>query len=639
MQMEGNTVAAGKPQVGIVKVSPEGLIVAINAIISEMLGWSPSEVIGRPWDMMIHPEDRGEIGRRIHEPAADHLPHAIGRRLLRKDGTTFDADLSIQRVEGIEDHSRNTIVLLHESAQREMLQHAVEASESLSRSVLDSLPGSVAVIDGAGWIVAVNEGWRQFARENGGSSQDIAGVGLNYFKSCEAASSDEEGSSGAAINANIRMVLEGKSPAYSLEYPCHSATEQRWFLMSVHRLRGSLAGAVISHQSITQRRVAEDKLRASEARLSAILDTAMVGILTVDHRFRIIAFNAEAEVIFGYRADEVLGQPIDCLIPVSQRSVHSRHVAAFAEGQSTHMAMRNWREVNGLRKDGSLVPLMAGLSKVTVEGVTTMTVIFRDMTDISDAEREQVRLTNERALELLKAETANLAKSKFLATMSHELRTPLNAIIGFSALMRSETFGPINNPTYSEYVADINTSGTHLLSLINDILDLSRIEAGRFEYELQPLDPTLLLHEAGSLLKSLAIEKSVELVDPDSAPLPSIHADRRATHQILTNIIGNAIKFTNAGGRVLLQAESADDGMVALCVSDNGRGIPAEKIAELGQPFVQLGSAHTRDQGGTGLGLAICKSLARGMGGSISLESEVGQGTTVRLLLPRERLP
>jgi PAS domain S-box-containing protein len=636
MQIDGNSVVTGKPQFGIVKVSPEGLIVAINTMISEQLGWTPSEVIGRPWDVMVHPEDRGEIGQRIHEPPADNLPHAIGRRLLRKDGTTFEADLSIQRVTGVEDHSRNTIVLLHGSAQRELLQHALEASESLSRSVLDSLPGSVAVIDDAGLIVAVNEGWRQFARENGGSRQDIAGVGLNYFKICEAACSNEEDANGASINANIRMVLSGKSPSYTLEYPCHSPTEQRWFLMSVHRLRGSLAGAVISHQSITQRRVAEDKLRASEARLSAILDTAMVGILTVDRQFRIIAFNAEAEVIFGYRADEVMGQQIDCLIPVSQRNIHGKHAAAFAEGQSTHMAMRNWREVSGLRKDGTLVPLMAGLSKVTVEGVTTMTVIFRDMTDISEAEREQVRLTNEKALELLKAETANLAKSKFLATMSHELRTPLNAIIGFSALMRSEAFGPINNPTYSEYVADINTSGTHLLSLINDILDLSRIEAGRFEYELQPLDPTLLLHEAGSLLRSLAIEKSVDLIDPDCAPVPAVRADRRATHQILTNIIGNAIKFTNAGGKVQLLVELTEDGMVALRVSDNGRGIPAEKIAELGQPFVQLGSALTRDQGGTGLGLAICRSLAKGMGGSITLESELGKGTTVRLLLPRD---
>ncbi|WP_374379544.1 ATP-binding protein [Dongia sp.] len=386
-------------------------------------------------------------------------------------------------------------------------------------------------------------------------------------------------------------------------------------------------------QDITERKTAEQALIASEARLSSILDTAMVGIITVNEEFKVTVFNAEAEAILGYRASEILGQPIDRLIPLPNRADHGHKMRAFAEGERSRQKMSNWRKVNGLHRSGTLVPLMAGISKVRVGDSLSMTVIFRDMSEVLEAEAGLRKLAEEREIQLKKAETANRAKSQFLATMSHELRTPLNAIIGFASLIENETLGPVGNEKYREYIHDVHESGRHLLSLINDILDLSRIEASRYDFEIVPVDTTVAMREAATLMEAIAAQKAISLEIQEGSSGSMVLGDRRAIHQILTNLIGNAIKFTHKGGKVRVEVQR-DGGWLALVVSDNGRGIPADRIADFGQPFVQVQGAHSRDQGGSGLGLAICKGLARGMDGNIKIDSEMGKGTRVHLILP-----
>jgi len=386
------------------------------------------------------------------------------------------------------------------------------------------------------------------------------------------------------------------------------------------------SGSLVMRQSLRRRQATQHSLKLSEARLSAILDTAMVGIISLNERYRIVSFNHEAEKILGYSAAEMLGQPIDRLIPLPDRDAHHTHVQSFLAGEADHRVMSSWRTVSGLHKDGTLVPLMVGISKIKLGDRITMTAIFRDMGEIRDAEERLQQLASDRELQLRRAQAANQAKSQFLATMSHELRTPLNAIIGFSSLIKSEIFGPIANEKYREYIRDVHASGEHLLSLINDILDLSRIEASKYEFEIRPIDPVAAMIEVAMLLEPLALEKTIALVMPEAIPGCDVLGDRRAVHQILLNLIGNAIKFTADGGRVQLQVElRRQDDTIALVVSDNGRGIPADRLADLGQPFVQVQGAYTRDQGGSGLGMAICKSLAKGMNGSIELESELGR--------------
>jgi two-component system, cell cycle sensor histidine kinase PleC len=239
----------------------------------------------------------------------------------------------------------------------------------------------------------------------------------------------------------------------------------------------------------------------------------------------------------------------------------------------------------------------------------------------------------------LGAERANRSKSQFLANMSHELRTPLNAIIGFAELLHNQTFGPIQQPRYVEYAQDIHASGVHLLSLINDILDMAKIEAGRVELNEGRVRLSECIAASARLVRHRAAEARVSLAIHLDEDLPDLIADERAVRQILLNLIGNAIKFTPADGSVRVSAR-LEAGCVELSVVDTGIGIAAEHLATVLTPFGQVANELTRDHAGTGLGLPLVKSLAELHGGSFGLSSEVGRGTaTVRFPAWRAAMP
>ncbi len=234
------------------------------------------------------------------------------------------------------------------------------------------------------------------------------------------------------------------------------------------------------------------------------------------------------------------------------------------------------------------------------------------------------------------AEEANRTKSAFLANMSHELRTPLNAIIGFSDAIKQQLFGPVGNQRYLEYVNDIYASGSHLLSLINDILDMSKIEAGKYELRTEPIDAAEVADASVRFVRVRAEEAGVAL-DVDAPAGITVHADVRALKQILLNLLTNAIKFTPKGGRVGLTVRGARD-WIEFVVADTGIGIPAKDLPRLGHRFEQVDNALTRRKEGTGLGLALCRSLAELHSGEITIDSAVGKGTVVVVRLPiRER--
>jgi two-component system cell cycle sensor histidine kinase PleC len=230
------------------------------------------------------------------------------------------------------------------------------------------------------------------------------------------------------------------------------------------------------------------------------------------------------------------------------------------------------------------------------------------------------------------AEQANRAKSSFLANMSHELRTPLNAVIGFSEMIRSELFGSLGDARYREYAGLIHGAGSHLLDLISDILDMSKIEAGKLELNLERVDTALVVRECTELLAERAEAGGVTvLANLGKAPV-FFEADRRAVKQILLNLLSNAIKFTPERGRVLISARSAGDAC-CLTVEDTGIGIAADELARIGTPFVQLSNNPGRHPG-TGLGLALVRALAEMHGGTFRIVSEEGIGTTVTVTLP-----
>lgn len=261
---------------------------------------------------------------------------------------------------------------------------------------------------------------------------------------------------------------------------------------------------------------------------------------------------------------------------------------------------------------------------------------FRAQKDLLIAELAESTSISDEARR--RAEAANKAKSRFLATMSHELRTPLNAILGFSEVMSKEIMGPLQNPTYREYAENIHSSGSHLLNLINEILDLSRIEAGRYELNEGTVSVQDVLDDCQSLLKLRAETKGLTIVEDFDRSVPQIWADERAIRQICLNLLSNAIKFTPRGGKVTLTVRSTEDGGQMVRVSDTGPGIPKEELPKVMQAFGQGSLAHQTAEGGTGLGLPIVKSLMELHGGSLELVSELEVGTEATIYIPAKRV-
>ena len=263
-------------------------------------------------------------------------------------------------------------------------------------------------------------------------------------------------------------------------------------------------------------------------------------------------------------------------------------------------------------------------------------IAFRVQKDLLISELEEEKLMSDEARR--RAESANRAKSRFLATMSHELRTPLNAIMGFSEVMRDQVLGDLENPIYRDYSKSIHDSGQHLLNLINEILDLSRIEAGKYDLTEEAVHLSGIAEDCYRLLRLRVQAKGQTVVENYDSNLPQVWADERAMRQICLNLISNAMKFTPRGGRITLTATATEDGGQLFSVRDTGPGIPAHEIPKVLQAFGQGSLAHETAEGGTGLGLPIVKNLIELHGGTLQLKSELRKGTEAIVTLPKPRV-
>ncbi len=357
------------------------------------------------------------------------------------------------------------------------------------------------------------------------------------------------------------------------------------------------------------------------AQLQGILSIADDAVVCFDQKLHIVLFNHGAEMIFGWTREEAIGQMIDLLLPPQVRAGHSKLVHEFGRSGDIARRMGDRRSISGMRKNGEEFPAEASISKLETEGTVIYTAILRDIT---------VQVARERELQTAKerAEAAMQAKSMFLANMSHEIRTPLNAVIGMTSLLLNTRI----DDEQRDYAETVRASSEALLTIINDILDYSKIEVGKLEIEHYPFDLRRCLEEAMDLISAEAGEKNINLayfID-DSVPA-SLVGDVARLRQILANLLSNAIKFTHRGEVVInvsavVRHDERHD--VLFAIRDTGIGIPEDKVNMLFQSFSQVDASTTRKYGGTGLGLAISKRLVEMMGGSMWVESIVGTGST-----------
>jgi PAS domain S-box-containing protein len=384
----------------------------------------------------------------------------------------------------------------------------------------------------------------------------------------------------------------------------------------------------------------EAQLRTSEARLRSLWETTSdaVLIVTADHAIRFA--NPAVLKLFGYRPDELVGQPIALLQPERLQAGHRHGVKRYVDSGVRRVDW-NGSETTARHRNGSEFPVEIVFSELVLDGQRHFVGFVRDITKRKEAERA-VREVNERLEQRVAERTHELQaanerlleldrlKSQFLATMSHELRTPLNSILGFTSLMREGAAGPLTEEQRRQ-LGFVHASGEHLLALISDLLDLSRIESGRMELANAPFDFAEVVQEVASNLKPMAAHKGLRLAldVPDSLPLVG---DRRKCYQVLLNLANNAVKFTERGS-VTIAAE-AGEGRLRVSVSDTGIGVRPEQVRLLFEVFRQLDGSPRRTHEGTGLGLHLCRKLLDLMGGEIAVESEFGAGSRFTFSVP-----
>ena len=362
--------------------------------------------------------------------------------------------------------------------------------------------------------------------------------------------------------------------------------------------------------------------------LKAVLDTATDGVLVVDRAGRLLSANRSAEALFGYTARDVALLTFGDLFAPESRRAALDYLDRVAH-ESAPVLLNGGRELIGRVRQGGLVPLYVTMGRI--EGGDKFCAVLRDITAWKRTEEELINARQQ-------AEKASLAKSEFLAKISHEIRTPLNAILGFSEVMIEERFGPVGNERYRQYLKDIHSSGGHLISLLNDLLDLSKIEAGKLDLTFVSVNLNELVQQCVAIMQPEANRERVIIRSALGPNLPPIVADARSVRQIALNLLSNSIKFTGAGGQVIVSTALTDEQEVALRVRDTGSGMSEQELQTALEPFRQLATSNRHGANGAGLGLPITKALAEANRARFRISSHLDNGTLVEIAFPATRV-
>ncbi|MCM5559258.1 ATP-binding protein [Pleomorphomonas sp. JP5] len=480
---------------------------------------------------------------------------------------------------------------------------AIDPAPSIDVALLDKLPVALAILRG-GDILHANRAFLDLCGYPDITSIDADGGFSQVFE-------------GAALSR------DAANPAIRRRDGVEIPVSARLHSMP---MEGGIASLLVVQE--TAAATSRDRLAIAEQRaedMEAILDTATDGVLVLDHKGLVIGANKSAEALFGSERSHMIGMAfVDLLAPESHRSALD-----YLDGlgrNALSSVLNDGREVIGRVAGGGLVPLFMTVGRVST---TKFCAVLRDITQWKRAEEE---LTSAKKA----AENASSQKSDFLAKMSHEIRTPLNAIIGFSEVMMEERFGPVGNDRYKEYLRDIHVSGTHIMSLVNDLLDLSKIEAGKLELTFEAVGLNDVVRECAALMQPQANRERIIIRTSLSSSLPPVVADNRSLRQIILNLLSNAVKFNSAGGQVIVSTLYEESGEVVLRVRDTGHGMSEGDIVKAMEPFRQLSTSRTG--GGTGLGLPLTKALVEANRAAFQIDSTPGQGTMIQITFPSTRV-
>lgn len=371
-------------------------------------------------------------------------------------------------------------------------------------------------------------------------------------------------------------------------------------------------------------------VRARIGELEAIIDLASDGVVTLDSDGEIKDLNQAAQALVGYAAEDLIGHPFRLLFPEDNRQTALDYLDDIAE--QGHLSLFNeGRELECITAQGGLVPVFMTLGRLTDDQPPTFCAVLRDLSPFKQAETDLVAARKA-------AEEASAHKSDFLARVSHEIRTPLNAVIGFSEVMLEERFGPVGSERYRQYLRDIHTSGEHLMSLLNDLLDLSKIEAGKMELSFSEVDLNDVVQQCLAIMQPQASQGRIIVRTSLPLGLPKVVADLRSVRQVVLNLMSNAIKFTNAGGQIIVSTLYEPSGEVSLRVRDTGRGMNAADVKLALEPFRQVPTTLNQVITGTGLGLPLTKALVEANRAQFGLESTPGEGTLAMMTFPSQRV-